>query len=303
MKKLIYTFLISASAIAGYAQNDPNITQWMFNRNAINPAAAGANKGLELSLWGREQWWGLEGRPSTQMLNGSYYISQAKSGIGLVFLYDRLGFQKNITARLNYSYHLTLSENMYLAFGVSGGIINTQTDLSKFNFGTPNTDPLLGSIRDNAISPDVAAGLELVHKNFTVGLSGNHLLGSPTSDFPTYARNITLYGTYSIQIGDNTRIVPGVLVRTPIYLIQAEANVLGYFLKDRFWVGAGYRLGHAVSGLAGVQIVKGLRLGYSYDFSINRLQPYNSGTHELMLSYSWKKPRKRMPYYLNPRLF
>lgn len=300
MKKfLLYIFITSTLIAKG--QNDPNITQWMFMRSAFNPAATGANKGLDIAIWDREQWMGLEGRPSTQMLNLGYFIGGANSGLGITVAYDRLGFQSNLTARLNYAYHIILGEKMYLSFGVSGGIVNTTTQFSKLNFGTPNTDPLTANMQENNIAPDIAAGIELYHKNFQIGVSGMHLLGSNKSAYPTFARNLFAYANYSINIGENVRIVPGIIGRSPLYLFQFEGNLVGYFLKDRFWIGAAYRYNDAVSGIAGVQIVKGLRLGYSFDFSMGRLQNYNTGTHEFMLSYAWKKPRKPQPFFNNPR--
>lgn len=299
-------FLLTAAAFVlqkSAAQNDPNITQWIFVRSALNPAATGVNKGLDLALWGREQWWGLEGRPSTQMLTGGMFIPKAKSAIGLTVLMDRLGMQRNFIGRVNYTGHITVNESIFIALGLTAGVVNTATRVQELNWQNP-AEPLLGQIPDNKILPDAGIGIEVVHRNWFVGMSGQHLVYGQASPYPAYARTLNLYFSYAFDIKNSlVRIVPSVLGRSPFFTASADGNVLFYFLKDRFWLGGGYRYNDGAYGLAGVQIIKGLYLGYSYDYSFSRLRPFNTGSHELMLRYMWKKPRKPQPFFRNVRVY
>ncbi|MCS6981976.1 MAG: type IX secretion system membrane protein PorP/SprF [Flavobacteriales bacterium] len=283
------------------AQNDPNCTQWMFVRSFLNPAATALNKGMDLALWGREQWWGLPGRPSTQMLTGGLYVPKAKSALGLTVMLDRLGYQRNLIGRVNYSGQITVNENIFIALGLTVGIVNTATRIQELFWQNP-AEPLLQQIPDNKFLPDVGVGLEVVHPNWYVGMSGQHLIYGQTSSYPAYARTLNLYFSYSFDIRNSlVRIVPSVLGRSPLFSVSVDANLLFYFLKDRFWLGGGYRYSDGAYGLAGVQIVKGLFLGYSYDYSLSRLQTLNTGSHELHLRYMYKKPRKPLPFFRNVR--
>lgn len=306
MKRYLALYTTGLAFFIGYfmvnAQNHTNITQWMFARSNFNPAATGINKGMEFMLWDREQWIGLEGRPSSQMLNANGYIRQLHGGLGATVSYDRIGPQANLHLRVNYAYHATLSENAFLTVGVGAGFVYTNTKVGQLNFANPN-DPVLGNFAPNEIRPDVAVGLELNHKNYLIGVSAGQLVGSPTSKYPAFARGLNAYGNYSFRIKDKARIVPGILVRSPFFVTQFEVNVMTYFLKDRVWIGPSYRFQDAVSLVAGAEVVKGLRIGYSYDYSLGGLRPYNTGSHEVMLMFSARKARKPKPYYNNPRNF
>lgn len=303
IRKFLFFLIGCVWAFLTRAQNDPNITQWMFVRSNLNPAAMAVNKGLELALWGREQWWGLEGRPSTQMLTGGLFIPKAKSAVGITVMLDRLGFQRNFVGRINYSGHITVSESIFITLGVTAGVVNTATRLQELVWQNP-AEPLLAQIPDNRILPDAGVGLEVVHKNWYVGMSGQHLIYGQTSPYPAYARTLNLYFSYAFDIRNSlVRIVPSVLGRSPFFTASGDANLLFYFLRDRFWLGGGYRYNDAAYGMAGVQIVNGLFLGYSYDYTLSRLRPFNTGSHELMLRYMWKKPRKPEPFFRNVRRY
>lgn len=284
------------------AQNNTNITHWMFARSNFNPASTGMNKGMEFMLWDREQWWGLEGRPSSQMLNAGGYVRAIHGGIGATVSFDRVGFQSNLHFRANYAYHAQLNEDMFLSMGIGAGFVYTNTRANGLIFSDPN-EPVLNGFNENAIRPDVAAGLELMHKKFMVGISATNLIGSPGSKYPYFARGLNLYGNYSFNIKGKARLVPGVLLRSPFFTTQFEVNTLAYFLKDRVWGGVAYRFQDAASVIVGAEVFKGLRIGYSFDYSLGGIRPYNSGTHEIMLMYSYKKPRKPKPSFNNPRNF
>ncbi len=301
-KRILAVIWILGSSATIWGQNPTNMTHWIFSRSNFNPASTGVNKGMEFFLWDREQWWGLEGRPSTQMLNANFFVKKLHGGLGATVQMDRIGFQSNLTFRLNYAYHIQLNENAFLSAGLGAGFVYTNTRAGGLNFSNPD-EPVLNNFNENQVRPDVAGGLELIHKNYTVGISANHLIGSPGSKYPYFARGLNLYGSYSFNIKDKARLVPSLLIRSPFFTTQFEGNLLAYFLKDKVWIGAAYRFQDAVSGMVGVQILKGLRLGYSFDYSMGGLKPYNPGTHEIMLMYAVRKPRKPNPSFNNPRNF
>jgi hypothetical protein len=72
-------------------------------------------------------------------------------------------------------------------------------------------------------------------------------------------------------------------------------------IKETLWLGASFRSSFqepaAVLGMIEYMFVKGLRLGYAYDHTFTAIGAYQSGSHEIMLSYEFGKKDK----YLSPR--
>jgi hypothetical protein len=62
-------------------------------------------------------------------------------------------------------------------------------------------------------------------------------------------------------------------------------------LQDRIAIGFSYRTGDAIMGMLEYQLNEKLRFGYSYDYTISNLNPYNLGTHEVMIRYEFNKDK------------
>ncbi|MGB0423082.1 MAG: type IX secretion system membrane protein PorP/SprF, partial [Flavobacteriales bacterium] len=73
-----------------------------------------------------------------------------------------------------------------------------------------------------------------------------------------------------------------------------------FLVDDWLWLGGMYRFGDAFALIASFQVTDQLRAGYSYDYTLSELSGYNSGSHELMLSYDFVYNRAKT---LSPRYF
>jgi hypothetical protein len=80
--------------------------------------------------------------------------------------------------------------------------------------------------------------------------------------------------------------------------LEADLTLNALF-KEVFWFGVSYRTGDAVALLTQYQITKQLRFGYSYDYTLTKLNNYNSGTHEFTIGYdfSFEKDKVVTPRY------
>jgi hypothetical protein len=71
-------------------------------------------------------------------------------------------------------------------------------------------------------------------------------------------------------------------------------------MYDKLWTGLMYRYNEAM----GVNIVFNIKqtfsVGYVYDFPINGLRSYQSGSHEIMLQYDIKPKKQALT---SPRYF
>jgi type IX secretion system PorP/SprF family membrane protein len=98
---------------------------------------------------------------------------------------------------------------------------------------------------------------------------------------------------YVFQLNEDLALKPSFLLR---YLqnapLQSDINC-NLLIKNSFWIGASYRTGDAVIGILEYNIYNiigaDMRIGYSYDFTTSRLNLYNTGSHEVMLSFRFSK--------------
>jgi hypothetical protein len=70
-------------------------------------------------------------------------------------------------------------------------------------------------------------------------------------------------------------------------LTQFDGN-LKLTVKNAYSLGLSYRNKDAVALIGGINIGTAT-IGYSYDIGISKINTYNSGTHEIFLSYKLKK--------------
>ena len=71
-------------------QQNTQFTQYIVNELIINPAYAGAEQALSISLLNRSQWSGVDGAPATQAFTAHSLIKEQKIGLGWNFLFYNL---------------------------------------------------------------------------------------------------------------------------------------------------------------------------------------------------------------------
>lgn len=316
-KKTLLILVLSVCSSAIFAQQDPQFTQFMFDRLSINPGYAGSNDAFCATLIGRKQWAGFTGQPNTGLLNISGPIKSIRSGVGLSVYIDEIGPQSTTSARLAYAYHLKLGGATKLGLGISLGLISSQlnNDWIAYDYnsnglagiGTGVGDPL---IPDNAIKAstfDASFGAYLYNPKYYVGISAVHLNEGDLSDMNIeVARHLYLMAGYNFDLTPKLVLTPNILAKTDLASTQLDVNATVMY-ANTFWFGVTYRLDDAVAPMAGYkyQFPDGkstLRIGYSYDFTTSELNNYSSGSHEIMLSYCLKiaKPLPKR-IYKNPR--
>lgn len=296
-------FLIFTScAMVTYAQNDIDVSHYMFDEISYNPAFTGEGETFRASLLARKQWLGFNGSPifETLSLDGA---TKKAGGFGLHVVNDKLGFENVITATANYSYGVNLSENSRLTAGFAAGIIDRHVDISEFIFQNQVQDDPEGYVDDNFIIPTINVGLKLDIQNLTIGASATHIASNlKKATVGKLPRHIFGYAKYNLQFRDNLSVVPSILVKYGSAKTQFEANTNVYFNR-KFWVGASYRVGESVVALAGLILKERIYLGYSYDWNVGSQARYSYGSHEIFLSWRMRKDPKQQGFYQSTRLF
>ncbi len=287
--------LLNICTFASYAQQDPQISQHMFNHLMTNPGYAGNNGLIDLSLLSRQQWVGFPGAPVTTVfqLDASVKLIGDADGLGLTVVKDAIGYENNVSFGLNYSFRFRLGQGL-LGCGASLGMMNKNlrpgwTD-SKGSDLVDGSDPALPKQEVNGILTDIGVGLFYRHKKYYLAFSSLHLT-QPSFSFEeaghySLKRHYYLTGGYNLELNDDRfTVLPSFFIKSDGTTSQIDLDFLIQYNK-RFWGGIGYRNKDAIVVFTGFEMMNGLRIGYSYDLNTSVLSHYNSGSHELFLSYA-----------------
>jgi type IX secretion system PorP/SprF family membrane protein len=303
MRTKILIFALMLTCYAGFAQQDAQYTQYMYNTININPAYAGSRGVMSVFGLHRTQWVGLDGAPTTNTFSFNTPISNSNLGVGFSLVNDRIGPTSDNTISADISYTIPMNEVYKLSFGVkaSGNIFNLDTD--KLDPAQAN-DPNLQNF-NNEFSPNFGAGVYLHSDKLYLGLSvPNFLQDSKYNDneVAVFQERMNFYfiGGYVFDVSQSIKFKPAVLTKmvagSPLQ-VDASANFLFF---DKFMLGGAYRWDAAVSALAGFQVTDGLFIGYSYDMETTQLRRYNSGSHEVFLRFELFNKVSKM---VSPRFF
>ncbi len=281
MRKTLMIILWLAGAGALFAQQEPQLTMYMFNKAAINPAASGVRGAICATGFARSQWIGMQDmdgnniNPLTMGATIDMPIYKIRSGAGLTVQYDKLGFEKTTDIRLQYAYHQVFSNNHMLSGGISLAMKSKSIDYSQLK--PMGEDPALpGDIQGSGMLTDMGFGLHYnIPRKFYAGFSISNLFGSSKEiDGPDYqlARHYYLMAGYDIQVLDRKRrvpwqVTPGFLLKAAAGSVQVDLNAIVTY-NDLFWGGVVFRVERAVGIMAGINYYS-FQAGVSYDYTLN----------------------------------
>jgi type IX secretion system PorP/SprF family membrane protein len=302
MRTKFLFFALMLTGFAGFAQQDSQYTQYMYNTINVNPAYAGSRGVMSIFGLHRTQWVGLDGAPVTNTASINTPINNSNLGMGISFVNDRIGPTNENTISADLSYTINTSETYKLSFGIKGTANLFNLDISKLSTADP--DPSLVNL-DNQFTPNVGAGVYFHSDQTYVGLSVPSFFETTRYDDNSVAINkermsFYLIGGHVFDLSYNLKFKPAMLAKitegAPLQL-DVSANFL---LMDKFVLGAAWRWDAAVSAMAGFQISDGLYVGYGYDMETTQLNNYNSGSHEIFLRFELFKKQNKI---VSPRFF
>jgi type IX secretion system PorP/SprF family membrane protein len=291
----------------GFAQQDAQFSQYMFNTLVINPAYAGYRETQNISLLHRDQWTGFEGAPKTQTLiaDGAFGTDK-KIGLGLSVINDKAGLQNHTSAHANYAYRLPVGEESRLALGISLGVAQYTLNSSDAYVQDESDENFAG--KQTYFVPDARVGVHFSNSKFYAALSATNLISNSINyqqvgknTIARQGRHFFLTAGYLFNINDAFKLKPSFLIKEdskgPTSL-DVNSFVL---VKDAVWIGASYRAGvnlwkktgwnsstfnqNSLVGVVEAFVLKNLRVGYSYDYSLADLGNYTNGTHEISLGF------------------
>lgn len=293
---IVILLMFVNSTIICWSQNDPQTSMYWAVPTVYNPAAVGCDSALHISAFDRMQWVGVKNAPKTffAALDMPFKFKNVRNGLGAMVMNDQAGLFNATQLGAQYSYSLNLWKGR-MALGLQLGMVN-----QAFKGGDiyiPDGDAWDPSA-DGLPSGDVSAmafdcGFGAYYENgwFYGGLGVQHL-AETTLELDEYAYT-QLKRTYYFTVGGNIPIKRSLLIVQPSILMKTtlQAYQIDYTLRatydHKFWGGVTFRPGDAVVLMVGAD-VGAVRLGYSYDIGISPLAKASNGSHELMVTYSYK---------------
>ena len=303
LKYFVTSILAAVISIAAKAQTDAQFSQYWAVQNYYNPAAIGSTDNINIKAGSRIQWIGIDNAPMSFNALGDmpFKFLEKRWAVGLNISSQSMGLYRSINAAAQLAYRKRMLKGE-LSIGVQVGIIN---ETFKGTEVFIPSDDEYHDTNDDAIPQqdiagtgfDAAAGLHFTHKYFWVGISATHL-NQPSISLKTENSEDDMYEfqagrTYYFMAGVNIPIKntlfelqPSVFFKTDTQYWTAEATArLRY--KKFLSAGVSYRWKDAVAFHIGAEL-KGVTLGYSYDFPVSNIIKGTSGSHELWLGYNLK---------------
>jgi type IX secretion system PorP/SprF family membrane protein len=315
-KYLLVCLIICASK--SFAQIQPITSHYMYNPQIANPAFYGSKDGINLAANFRHQWAKLEGQPQTINIFADAALPQIHGAVGLAITNDRLGAFNNTSLNVGYAFIQDIKKKFKISIGINVGATFSKLDGTKLitpqgNTGDLNDDALSNQLQ-KSIRPNMAVGIAFIHKYMEAGVVYTNLInindkfkGDITTLKPKYGGVLQTYITSNIKVSKDFSIKPSLVLNSDFKEFQTDFSLMAGY-KDFIFLGLNVR-GYnkksfeSLSPIVSVNPVKNLKLVYSYDVSLNKLNQVNKGSHEITLNYLLpnNKLYKRPKSVNNPR--
>lgn len=314
MKNTLITFILLLVVGTGFAQQENQYTQFMYNKLALNPAYAGTRgMGSFLALF-RQQWVGFKGAPQSKLLSFDSPIFGDRVGFGFTVANNTIGIENRWNASMAYSYHVKISKEASFRFGMQGSVQY---------FGIDFSDPsvIIQESGDNSIlenetqsqyKGNFGVGIYLTYQNLyfgasvpniypsEIGVNLNQGILETAKEVPHY---YLMAGTM-VPLSKKIHLKPAFLFK---YVNNAPFDLdfnLSFVYNKKVTAGLSYRLGGDGSGesvdLLMLYQHKSIGIGVAYDLGLSQLGDHNSGSIEALLRYDFIKERGDIA---NPRFF
>ena len=309
MKRFVLFICLLVCCVVARAQQDAQFSQYIFNGLYINPAYAGYKEEMFLNSAFRSQWTGLTGAPTTMSIATDGTVADGKVGLGAMIQRDQIGAQTNMAAYANYAYRIQIGEQDHskLALGLGAGFVQNGIDGTKLNPVTAN-DNYIPTGNQSVLLPDARVGFFYSNDHFFIGASADNIVAhlvhpaSTTSALLVAVPVVHEYFTTGalFTLDDQTKFKPSILIKdAPGAPTSMDINAF-VLLNEKIWLGGTYRTAvdiynkpnlqsgmlksSAMVAMAEFFVDDTFRIGYSYDYSLNKLGSYGYGSHELSLS-------------------
>ena len=305
MNRFILIILALSFPLHLLGQMFPLSDHYDINALAINPAFAGCQDALSATISYRDQWVGFKDAPKSHIFSVHTPVYNDRIGLGLLVEKNSIGIFKETSFIGNYAYRMELRDGK-LALGLGFGVTVYNIAWNELVAADADDAQLMNN-PTSAVLPDFSLGAYYYTKKYFIGISMplflSHELDKNTGKYKISNNfsgcNYFFSGGYELGISPQVKLLPSMLIKYhPNNAIQIDYNAQ-ISLKDRIWMGIGYRNKDMLVGMLQCQLNYQLRMAYSYDFDFGSIGKYINGSHEIVLNYVFRYARK----VIGPRQF
>lgn len=306
-KKLALAALSVLFAGVVSAQQEPQYTQFIFNKLTYNPGYAGSFISPTVTAIYRNQWLGIDGAPKTQILSFTQALFGENVGIGLNLRRNTIGITKSVTVEAAYCYRIRLRRG-HLGIGVMPSVRSFSQNWADERLYSPTpagTDLAIPTDSGTKWLVNFGAGFYFSNEKWYAGIALPRIFPlnidfsefGESKDISREVLHLNAMGGIDIDVNEDLRLTPQLIIKyVPHAPFDAEAN-LSALLRQKFYGGIGYRaggdtkgLGESIDLLAGIQATKNLFFCLSYDIGLTRLQRYSHGSVEATARWWFNPP-------------
>jgi type IX secretion system PorP/SprF family membrane protein len=258
----------------------------MDNLTPHNPAYSLLDKAGSVSTLASKQLVGIDGAPTTFLLNGNLPIQSIDGSAGLIIFNDKVGIENETEFNAYFAKAIQLGPNDFLAVSLNAGVRNYVANYSQLATDDPTfkTD-----VRQT--KPNVGFGIMYYTDKFYLGLSVPELtitsLGTASvQNNSNFRNNYYFAGAFITDLSEDIKFKPATLV-SYTKGVPIIADLSGtFYLKETLGLGVNYRTNNQMAGIITIN-VDSFHIGYSYQFgtSSTNLGGFNNATSEVTLTY------------------
>lgn len=320
---LVFFIAWSLAPISRVFAQDPQYSQYYAAPLYLNPAFAGAELMGRVGFNYRNQWPSIEAQFTTFSAYYDTYLPEYNSGIGVHVMQDSEGASKlkSTSVSAMYSYELRLADKLYFRPGFQASYIRREIGFYENLVFANQIDPVdpTGPLLPGAAIPglgdpvglfSLSAGGLLFTNNAWIGFSAHHL-NQPNQSFvdglSPLPRKLSLHAGYRISLGQGSMRRDFTHLSKQRYLTPTinykrqgpfeQLDLGAYFYVEPILLGLWYRglpykpvetqsNRDAIVVMVGVNLLSGLSIGYSFDYTVSQLGIQSGGAHELSLSWT-----------------
>jgi len=254
----------------------------MFNGLILNPAYAGSQDALNMTGLYRKQWLGITGTPKEAMLSVHSPLKNKNISLGGNFQNSQFGLFNHTKINMVYAYRFKLLKGK-LAFGLQGGIDSYSTNWDKINV-TESGDPSFTESATRKIVPEAGVGAYYNTKKVYLGISVPNLFAGRLNPYAMACLSTGIV----LDLSKNFKVKPAILLKY-IHGSPLSPNLSAtFYFKEIVGLGAGYTYKNSALVYADIRVNEQFHFGYGYEYTLNQLKTYISGSHEVMLRYLFR---------------
>jgi len=273
---------------------------FIFNPVLINPSVAGMHHN-QIRLGYDARWVGLNGAPQNAFLNYDRMFN-GNTGWNVSVVSDRLGPVSTISIANAFAFHVTVTEETKLSFGLKHHLTQSNLNLNRNNILDPN-DPLL-SVDQNGIAVnnfDASVAFSNTEK-FFVGVSYRNIIPQPR--FRYVGANIepilSMQGWYRQDFGDAALEAFTVVSTSTNNPINTQIGVMGTF-QNMVGIGLNFSPVQQVGVFTFIKLNDRFNVFYNYNLPISDISQASKQSHGIGLGYRFgNETLKGNSFFLQP---